>query len=207
MYKIYINDTPLFLLSAEEHRDWPDPDETHLVAPYPGKAKFLLNYIDMLEKSDRFETVALYSRDYDQLVRDFKNHFTKIGAAGGLVFNSDSELLFIFRRGFWDLPKGKIDEGESVEEAALREVREETGLHQVDLGEKIGNTYHTYRDKKGTRILKRTHWFAMSTEERELVPEEKEDIEIATWMKISDFFAEERKVYGNIQDLLKKVAK
>lgn len=201
MYKIYINDTPLMLMSREEKENRPAAGASGLVARYPGKSKFLLHYIDMLEKSDRYQSVVLYSPDLDALWRDFKSLFTLIEAAGGLVFNDSGSLLFIYRRGSWDLPKGKIDSEESSEDAAVREVQEETGLHSVKLDGLFDTTYHTYR-QKGGRILKRTYWYTMHTSRTELVPEEEEDIEIATWMTIDEFFGEEREVYGNIRDLL-----
>lgn len=206
MYKIYINDTPLILASAQELDALPQPGDEDLRARYPGKAKFLLNYIDMLEKSGRFDSVTLYSDDFEGLQADFDSHFEIVEAAGGLVCNSEGATLLIYRRGSWDLPKGKIDPGESPREAALREVREETGLRQLTIEKPLPLTYHTYRDRDGGRILKRTYWFAMRTEEMLLIPEEKEDIELAVWMTIPDFFAEQRVVYGNIRELLEKAS-
>lgn len=204
MYKIYINDTPLLLAAQKELDALPAPAKDRLHARYPGKAKFLLNYIDMLEKSGRFESVTIYSEELDQLIADFEGHFRLIEAAGGLVRNQKGAVLLIFRRNHWDLPKGKIDPGESPAEAALREVREETGLRHVSLDSSLGETYHTYRDEKGRRFLKRTYWFAMQSPERELTPQAEEDIEQAVWMSISDFFSEQRPVYGNIRELLER---
>ena len=70
----------------------------------------------------------------------------KIIAAGGLVLNEKNELLMIFRRNKWDLPKGKLDEGESIEACALREVKEETGLQKLKLEKFIDITFHDYAD-------------------------------------------------------------
>lgn len=206
MYKIYINDTPLLLASQEALDALPAPAKDRLQARYPGKAKFLLHYIDMLEKSGRYESVTIYSGDLDQLIADFEGHFQLVEAAGGLVTNRKGAVLFIFRRKHWDLPKGKIDPGERPAEAALREVREETGLQNVSVGRPLGETYHTYRDEKGTRFLKRTYWFAMQSADEALTPQVEEDIEKAVWMSISDFFSEKRPVYGNIRELLDRSA-
>lgn len=205
MYKIYINDTPLFLLPSAEAAGWPAAGDNCLVIRYPGKAKLLLNVVDMLEKTDRYEWIAIFSDDYDRLCRDFNDHFLLIEAAGGLVFNNRSEVLFIFRRGSWDLPKGKIDRGESPPEAARREVQEETGLQQLSLGELLDTTYHVYREPKGRRVLKRTYWYRMDTTDHTLIPQTEEDIEHAEWMSLPAFFSTKRKVYGNIRDLLKKI--
>lgn len=205
MYKIYINETPLILASENEVKTGQQmPVEGCLVARYPGKAKFLMNYIDMLEKSRRYEAVVLYANDPEQLRRDFESQFSILEAAGGLVFNASEELLFIFRRGYWDLPKGKIDKGESREEAAVREVQEETGLQTLELGAACATTHHTYRDGKGRRILKHTYWFRMQTDGGVLTPQAEEDIELAVWMSLEEFFDEERPIYSSISEMLKK---
>jgi 8-oxo-dGTP pyrophosphatase MutT (NUDIX family) len=199
MYKIYINETPLFLQSAAEVQ--PAASERELVARYPGKPKFLLNYVDMLEKGRRFDTVTLYTDDVEQLFQDFASQYKIVEAAGGVVTNETGKVLLLFRRGFWDLPKGKIDSGETKEAAAVREVQEETGLQQLTLGTALGETYHTYKDGK-TRILKRTYWYAMRTRETRLQPQTEEDIEQAVWVELNSFLNEEDRVYGNIRDVL-----
>ncbi|MBV9986191.1 MAG: NUDIX domain-containing protein, partial [Chitinophagaceae bacterium] len=102
----------------------------------------------------------------------------KIVAAGGLVQNENGELLMIYRRGKWDLPKGKLDKGESIEACALREVTEETGVRNLQLGALIDIGYHEYFDKYlQQEVIKETHWFRMSaTGTQHLVPQTEEDI-------------------------------
>jgi len=134
----------------------------------------------------------------------FQEQFQVITAGGGLVKNEKSEFLFIFRRGKWDLPKGKIDPGETKEAAAVREVQEETGLQQLELGMLLGETYHTYKEGK-TRILKRTYWFAMRTPETTLTPQTEEDIEQAVWVELKPFLQEEDRMYGSIREVLESV--
>ena len=204
MYKIYINDTALILCHSSEVSNLPPSSEKILIARYPGKSKFLLNYIDMLEKSGRYDLVGLFSDNYEQLKDDFNTLFRLIEASGGVVYNKNEEILFIFRRGFWDLPKGKIDKGESPEEAGVREVQEETGLNHVELLNFIAETYHTYRSPKGKRILKKTYWYKMRTNETELVPQTEEDIEQAIWINKEDFLKKHQPVYGNIKTLLEE---
>ncbi len=200
MYKIYINETPLVLASSSKGS--PEKSEEQAVARYSGKTKHLLGYIDMLEKSQRWQGIWLYHPDVEQLWEDFKSLFKWIEAAGGVVTNPDHAILFIFRRDFWDLPKGKIDEGESPEEAAVREVREETGLDQLQLSEKVGCSYHTYREKNGQRVLKKTHWFHLQSPHQSLTPQTEEDIDLAIWLPIETFRSEERVVYRSISDVL-----
>ena len=89
---------------------------------------------------------------------------TQIIAAGGLVTNPQGQILWIFRRGFWDLPKGKLDEGETIQTCAVREVEEETGIKNIRLHELLKFTNHTYFDTHlNQEVVKRTYWFHMTT--------------------------------------------
>src|SRR5947209_6884568 len=95
----------------------------------------------------------------------------KIVAGGGIVQNDEKKILFQLRRGKWDLPKGKLEDGEAIEECAIREVEEETGLRNLQLGELVGVTHHFYTEK-GRDLEKETHWFAMKVSgKQELVPQ------------------------------------
>ncbi len=200
-YKIYINDTPLLLTNAEEGFKKMPGTKKNIVAPYLGKAHSLLQYIDMLEKSDNFESVTIFFNDLKQLKKDFFSLFNKISAAGGVVFNPAGQVLLIYRRGSWDLPKGKIDPGETKKAAAVREVQEETGIVNIELGQKIAKTFHTFI-RKGVRCIKPTHWYLMHTKEMELSPQAEEDILEAKWSDLDLFLREERVVYPNIVDIL-----
>jgi len=201
MYKIYINETPFILASGLEGLATPVP-EVDLVARYPGRSKFFFHYIDMMEKTRKFERVILLIPDVEELFQEFSKLYEVIEAAGGLVFNTAGEALFIFRRGFWDLPKGKIDPGETIKEAAVREVQEETGIQQITLGPALIDTYHTYKTKKGRRILKKTYWFEMQTSDTALTPQTEEDIDIAQWESVEAFLARQPLVYKNIRAVL-----
>lgn len=107
----------------------------------------------------------------------------KIIAAGGLVINENNELLMIFRRKKWDLPKGKLDDGETIAECAVREVKEETGLTDVKQGAFLGITLHEYADKHVKKdVIKESHWYKMyADKDAKLVPQEEEDIEKIIW--------------------------
>ncbi len=202
MYKIYINDTPIFLMNTEEHRNMLPSSKNILVTKYLGKPKYLLTYIDMLEKTKKFDSVVIYAEDYDKLVGNFKGLYKIIEAAGGVVFNEHNEILMIFRLGYWDLPKGKIDKGENPQTAAVREVNEETGINQIELGALLTETYHTYKNGKGKRILKRTYWYRMKTVNQPLTPQTEENIEIAEWITLEKFLTEKRLTYRSIMDVL-----
>lgn len=102
-------------------------------------------------------------------------------AAGGMIRNRCGKVLLFWRRGAWDMPKGHQEPGETLEQCALREVQEETGLKGIELGEPICITYHTYHNK-GNFVLKEAHWYKMKLTSREKVRvQEEEDIEKAVW--------------------------
>lgn len=106
----------------------------------------------------------------------FVQRHVGVVAAGGLVTNKEGNLLVIKRLGYWDLPKGKLDAGETPEQCALREVTEECGIEHLKLGAPLENTYHTYH-YKGQNVLKTTHWFDMKYEgKEEPKPQHAEDI-------------------------------
>lgn len=203
MYKIYINETPLYLVTTEDATKIGPPSPAVPILRYSGKSKFFLNIFDQLEKTGRFERVVVFSNDLDKMWADFQSIFRLISAAGGAVANTSGKYLLIFRRGSWDLPKGKIDKGETAPVAALREVEEETGLTQLELGAHLLDTWHTYQ-QNGEKILKTTHWFLMKTAKDKLIPQTEEDIEQAVWEDLEDFLKKPNKVYGNILDVLQK---
>ena len=112
---------------------------------------------------------------------------TQIIAAGGLVTNPKGQILWIYRRGFWDLPKGKLDEGETIQTCALREVAEETGIKDIRLHELLKFTNHTYFDKYlNQEVVKRTYWFHMTIPTTQTgVPQITEDIEKIEWHSLA----------------------
>jgi mutator protein MutT len=118
----------------------------------------------------------------------------KIQAGGGLVINEKNEILFIYRRQKWDLPKGKLDIGEKIEECAIREVMEETGIKNLTIGNLLVITTHTY-EEKGVSVQKETHWFLMNATTLEnpiFTPQLEEDIEKIEWVpfdKIEEYLA------------------
>lgn len=106
-------------------------------------------------------------------------------AAGGYVtcpLDEDVALLVIHRKGVWDLPKGKQDPGETLEDAALREVREEVGIDSVRTLRPLGTTQHAFRADE-TYKVKTTHWYQMRTSERSFEPARDEDIHRVRWAR------------------------
>ncbi len=130
----------------------------------------------------------------------------KIIAAGGLVENENGELLMIFRRGKWDLPKGKMDNGETPESCALREVVEETGLQEITLGKFIGTTTHQYFDQWISEgVIKETYWYKMSIKnDPELIPQTEEDITEIKWVNKKQLSEYLSNTYNNIVEIISK---
>ena len=130
-----------------------------------------------------------------------------VEAAGGLVFNKDGDILMIFRNGKWDLPKGKLEIGESVEECAIREVEEECGIYGLDIIEKFLETYHTY-NMDGEEVLKKTYWYKMKTDySAKLIPQLEEGITKVSWIDRNQILEKLKNCYGNISDVLIKTIK
>lgn len=128
---------------------------------------------------------------------------TIIEAGGGLVCTPDGRFLMIFRRGFWDLPKGKREIGESIEQCALREVMEECGIESLRLGEQICVTSHDYI-LDGIEATKLITWFFMYVDRAvDLVPQTSEDISAAVWVSRQDVAAKLMQSFSTIADVFK----
>lgn len=121
------------------------------------------------------------NKEFQQFAQDYRI----IHAAGGIVCNEQDEILMIYRLGKWDLPKGKVEEGERYDETAVREVEEETGLRGITLGRPLSSTFHTY-EMHGEQILKETHWYEMRASSQALTPQTIEDITEAVWVPIAE---------------------
>jgi 8-oxo-dGTP pyrophosphatase MutT (NUDIX family) len=201
-YKIYVNGVPVFLTTPGRaaKAGW-EAGKHRFNAPYMGQKKVLLQYLDLLDKNRQVRGVVLHHPEVERLWNDFKSCFQWMEAAGGYVENMRGELLVMFRRGSWDLPKGKIDPGETPDESALREVREETGLREVALGPFLGHTLHTY-PLKGRRILKKTWWYRMRTTETDTRPQTEEDIEEIRWVQPLEWLESGPNVYESIREVV-----
>jgi 8-oxo-dGTP pyrophosphatase MutT (NUDIX family) len=129
---------------------------------------------------------------------------TPIIAAGGIVMNPNKEILWIYRRGFWDLPKGKLDPNETIEACAIREVMEETGISHLVLGKLILTTTHQYHDTYlNKEVEKTTYWYAMTTDTlQDGKPQTEEDIEAIAWVKKADLAPYLAKTYETIKEVM-----
>ena len=199
--KIFFEDKPVFLcdeITPAINELIHHPDAIFIDEISTPAIKSLLHEI----VKPAFHAGILWHKDIDKLKKAFFKHFTIIKAAGGLVKNEQNEILFIFRRGKWDLPKGKNDGDEIPRECAVREVKEETGLQKIKAGKKICTTYHTYTEF-GKHILKETEWFEMkATSEQKLTPQHNEDIEKIEWVTESDLNKKLKNSFPLISDVI-----
>jgi len=177
MYKVFFNDKIFYVSNNLDSYDFENVSD------------FVLS----LKKDNLKKTkYNIMSQSFDL----FSSHFHKIDAAGGLVVNNN-KFLFIYKNNKWDLPKGKIEEKENSEKAALREVVEETGLINIRLKKFLTKTFHIYFDK--IWFLKTTFWFLMDTEDIYLNPQENEGITKAQWFSKSELDQVVENSYLNIR--------
>jgi 8-oxo-dGTP pyrophosphatase MutT (NUDIX family) len=151
MYKVFVNEKKLLLSKNSQNLE--------KTISYENSTTLEIA-LDLLQNTSTSE-LNVFFEDLNLLWEEFNKLFRKIEAAGGIVNNASGEILFIKRLGKWDLPKGKMEKGESREESAIREIEEETGLRNVVLKDFINTTYHIYIERNGDRVLKYTHWFEM----------------------------------------------
>lgn len=172
MYKVFVNEKKLTLSNY--------PVDIEKTLRFEGFATLEIA-LDLLENTSCPE-INVYSDDASEMWEDFTHMFKIIDAAGGIVKNKEGNILFIHRLGKWDMPKGKIEPGESLEQAAVREVEEETSLRDLELGDFINNTLHIYKERNGQRVLKTTYWYRMNYNgDAQPIPQVEEGITQVGW--------------------------
>lgn len=199
--KIYFNNKPLFLcddVDAElqpylHHDDAVFIDEMNTNA---------INSMIHEMQQPQVHAGIYFHKPLEELKKGFFKKFTLVPAAGGFVQNEKGEVLMMFRRGKWDLPKGKQDKNESPERCAVRETEEETGLKNIKLISPLLTTWHTYHE--GSRfILKETKWFRMKAKgEQKPVPQAEEDITKLEWTSLGELKKYQTKLFPSVRDVL-----
>lgn len=190
MYKVFVNDKPLFLTNEVEK-------ETDFKL-------FLLESVDIEQLiikmfNNKINKAYLYHPDEKEILNKVKEKIPVKKAGGGLVYNKKGEVLFIFRNGKWDLPKGGCDKEEEIEDCSIREVEEETGVTNLKISKKLQKTYHVFK-RNGVYRLKVTHWFEMTTTfEGTPIPQENEGIEKVAWLNKAQIKEALKNSYENIK--------
>ena len=203
--KIYFNDRPLFLCDAIDALIEPYLHHDDAIFIDEFSVHTVKSMIHEMELQKIHAGIFLHT-NLEELKKAFWKKFTVIQAAGGLVTNPAEEILMIFRRGKWDMPKGKLDPGETLEQCAVREVEEETGLKNITLQQHLVTTYHTYHES-GKFILKESYWYNMSISDQQLlVPQAEEDIAEVRWVPAENLPALLENTFPSIKDVLGKAA-
>jgi 8-oxo-dGTP pyrophosphatase MutT (NUDIX family) len=195
MYKVFVNDKPLFL--------------TNQIFKETDFQLFLLESVDFKQLivkyfQNKIQKAYLYHPDEKEIMKVLKTKIPVNKAGGGLVYNKNGEVLFIFRNGKWDLPKGGTDKGEEIEDTAMREVEEETGVNGLSISKKLQKTYHIFK-RNGVYKLKITHWFEMqSTYDGIPVGQAEEGIEKVEWKNPEQIKEALKNSYENIKLLFEE---
>ena len=193
MYQVFVNDKPIVLTTLIEKED--GFKNYSLSKVKIGKVIKTLNKTDLPE-------ARLIGKKEGKLLKKFLKKLPNIIAGGGKVYNKNGEILFIYRNDKWDLPKGKIEKKETIEETAIREVEEETGVKHLTIVKPLDTTYHIFK-RNGKYKIKVTYWFEMTTDyDGSLNPEQSEGITKVKWLSNDKIEEALKNSYANIRSLI-----
>ena len=190
MYKVFVNDCPIILTENK------NISTIFEIRGFEKKA--VIEIVQQIFDGEK-EGICFVCSDLQTCMDEFQSFFKVQKAAGGKVFNKKDEVLFIYRFDKWDLPKGKLEKGESIEECAIREVEEECGIANLIIEEQLETTYHIFQRKNKT-IFKITYWFLMHTTfEGVLIPQTEEGIEQVVYKNKNEITEALKNTYENIK--------
>ena len=200
MHRIYFEKRCIIICSPDD-QTLSDPN---IIRFTPDERGGIHSLVEMMEASDSLQRVCIPAEDTEGTYRKVCAEFLEVNAGGGLVSNRRGDYLLISRNGQWDLPKGHQDPGEPIETTALREVREETGINDLELRGLICVTDHCYR-RNGIWHLKHTWWYDMLyTDPTDLTPQTEEDITKAAWVAKSSLPPYLLNTYPSIQEVFRE---
>ncbi len=193
MLKIFVGDKPIIL--------------TSVVEPETDFKNYLLNTVNIGKvikelENTKLKSVRLIHKNEKKLLKKFLRLLPNVIAGGGKVYNDKGDILFIYRNGKWDLPKGKAEKKETIEITAIREVEEETGVKGVEIIKPLETTYHIFK-RNGKYRIKVTYWFEMKTAyDGPLEPQENEGITKVEWLGVGESKMALVNSYANIKLLV-----
>jgi len=193
MLKIFVGDKPILLTSVVEK-------ETNF-------KNYLLNTVNIGKvikelNTTKLQSVRLIGKNEKKLLSKFLKLLPNVVAGGGKVYNDDGDVLFIFRNGKWDLPKGKTEKEETIEETAIREVEEETKVKGLKITKPLETTYHIFK-RNGKHQIKVTYWYEMTTSySGKLKPQKNEGITDVQWLNEKQIAKAMKNSYANIKALV-----
>lgn len=193
MYKVFVNDKPIILTTKVEQETY---FKNYLLDTVQlGKVIKELNNTNLKE-------VRLIHKNEDKLLKKFLKKLPVVEAGGGKVYNKEGQILFIYRNDKWDLPKGKAEAKESIEQTSIREVEEETGVKGLKITKPLETTYHIFK-RNGKYKIKVTHWFEMTTTfTGNLWPQINEGITKVEWLSEMEAAQALENSYANIRLLI-----
>ena len=195
MYKVFVNDKPLFLTNQIKK----ETDFKFFLLESADINQIVINFFQ-----NKLQKAYLYHPDEKEIIKTLKAKIPVSKAGGGLVYNKKNEVLFIFRNGKWDLPKGGMEKGEEIENTAIREVEEETGVTNLVIADKLQKTYHIFK-RNGIYKLKITQWFEMRTNfEGTPIGQTDEGIEKVAWLNPDEIKEALKNSYENIKLLFEE---
>lgn len=200
MYKVFLFNKALIFVSPEELAALKE-DVPHF--HFRDQADLLQRYRNLVNDGNERKLLYVVAEDPEKVWKLFSSGFENILAAGGVVRDPMGRTLFILRHNRWDLPKGKVEEGEDISEAAEREVEEECGVG-IDRNEgHLMDSYHIYQ-AQGVEFLKRTSWYLMRVEEpQEPVPQVEEGITQVVWKAEDEQGDVERNTFASILEVMR----
>ena len=193
MYKVFVGDKPIILTSVVEKKT--------------NFKNYLLSTVNMAKVIRRLNRtslseVRLIHKNPDKVLKKFLKKLPNVIAGGGKVYNDKGEILFIYRNDKWDLPKGKAERKETIEETSIREVEEETGVKGLEIKKLLDTTYHIFK-RNGRYKIKITYWFEMKTSYAgKLHPQENEGITKVAWLNKKESEQALENSYANIKLLV-----
>ena len=193
MQKIFVGNKPIILTTQVEK----ETDFKNLFIDSVSIEKIL-----SVLKKDKYNAVHLVGRDLDSMLKTFLKFLPNVIAGGGKVLNASQRILFIFRNGKWDLPKGKSESNETIDKTALREVEEETGVKGLSITKPLEITYHIFR-RNNQHQIKKTYWFEMFSDyDGDLKPQLNEGITKVKWIGPKKLKKVKKNIYANIESLI-----
>jgi|TARA_B100001057_G_scaffold495583_1_gene594984 8-oxo-dGTP pyrophosphatase MutT (NUDIX family) len=193
MQKIFVGNKPIILTTQVKK----ETDFKNLFIDSVSIEKIL-----SVLKKDKYKAVHLVGSDLDSMLKTFLKFLPNVVAAGGKVLNASQRILFIFRNGKWDLPKGKSESNETIDKTALREVEEETGVKGLSITKPLEITYHIFR-RNNQHQIKKTYWFEMFSDyDGDLKPQLNEGITKVKWIGPKKLKKVKKNIYANIESLI-----
>jgi len=199
MYKVFLGEKCIVISDGEIKTDEKEVKVISFIS-----AEELHREYKAFSKQSRLKKIIITGEE-EKIWNVFRSLFSCIEACGGIVSNEKGELLMIYRNHHWDLPKGKMEKGETPDETALREVEEECGVKNLKIVKKLSSTYHIFF--QNNECMKQTYWFEMTCKDSaKPTPQAEEGIREAKWMSKEEVIKVVNKIYPSLREVITAVS-